>query len=158
MEQFVFGFCNTNNGGKEWHDLVADDAVLGYSASTPLELNKILELDFSLILDWYTDNRLTLNVKKTKIMFAGSKTMLSKFEDFNISREGGQIDFVSSFIYLGVILDQKWNWNIHVTSLLRKLGRWLSVLNRILRILDKRTRLAYFNGLVFPHLDYADTV
>ena len=25
-------------------------------------------------------------------------------------------------------------------------------------MLDKRTRLAYFNGLVLPHLDYADTV
>ena len=137
---------------------MADDAVLGYSASTPLELNKILQRDFSLISDWYTDNRLTLNVKKTKIMFAGSKTMLSKFEDFYFFREGEQIDFVSSFIYLGVILDQKWNWNIHVTRLLRKLGHWFSVLNRILHILDKRTRLAYFNGLVFPHLDYADTV
>ena len=34
----------------------------------------------------------------------------------------------------------------------------LSVLNRILHMLDKRTRLAYFNGLILPHLDYADTV
>ena len=25
-------------------------------------------------------------------------------------------------------------------------------------MLDKRTRLAYFNGLVFPHLDYADDI
>ena len=25
-------------------------------------------------------------------------------------------------------------------------------------MLDKRTRLAYFNGLVFPHLDYADAI
>ena len=25
-------------------------------------------------------------------------------------------------------------------------------------MLDKRTRLAYFNGLVLPHLDYADTI
>ena len=25
-------------------------------------------------------------------------------------------------------------------------------------MLDKRTRLAYFNGLVLPHLDHADTI
>ena len=61
---------------KESYDLVADDAVLVYSASTPLELNKILQRDFSLILDWYADKRLTLNVKKTKIMLAGSKMFI----------------------------------------------------------------------------------
>ena len=25
-------------------------------------------------------------------------------------------------------------------------------------MLDNKTRIAYFNGLVFPHLDYGDTV
>ena len=56
-----------------------------------------MQRDFSLILDWYADKRLNLNVKKTKIMCAGSITMLFKFEDFDFSLEGGQIDFVSSF-------------------------------------------------------------
>ena len=78
-------------------------------------------------------------------MLAGTKTMLLNIEDFDISR-------VSSFKYLGIILDQKWNWKIRITSLLRKFGDRLSVLNRILHMLDKRTRLAYFNGLVLPHL------
>ena len=78
--------------------LYADDAVLVYSASTPLELIRILQRDFSFMLDWYTDNRLNLNVKKTKIMVAGGKTMLLKFEDFDFSLEGGQIDRVSSCI------------------------------------------------------------
>ena len=32
------------------------------------------------------------------------------------------------------------------------------MLNRILHMLDKRTRLAFFNGSVPPHLDFADTV
>ena len=67
----------------------ADDAVLIYFATTPLELKKILQRDFSFISDWYTYNRLTLHVKKTKIMFVGSKTMLLKFEDFDFSLGGG---------------------------------------------------------------------
>ena len=44
--------------------LYKDDAVLIYAATTPLELNKILQRDFSLIQDWYSYIRLTLNVKK----------------------------------------------------------------------------------------------
>ena len=35
--------------------------------------------------------------------------MLSKFEDFDFSLEVGGIDGISSFKYLGTILDQKWN-------------------------------------------------
>lgn len=38
--------------------MYADDGALIYSATTPLELNKILQCDFSLISDWYTYNRL----------------------------------------------------------------------------------------------------
>ena len=43
-------------------------------------------------------------------MFVGSKTMLSKFEDFDFSLEGEKIDCVSSCKYLGVTVGQKWNW------------------------------------------------
>ena len=83
--------------------LYADDAELIYSATTPRVLNKILQRQFNLISDWYTYNRLTLKVKKTKIMFVGSKTMLSKFEDFDFSRGGGGgICYVSSLKYLGL--------------------------------------------------------
>ena len=96
--------------------LYADDAVL-IVASTPQELNDALRHDFTLISDWYTDNKLTLNVKKTKLMLSGSKTMLSPFNDFQFSDEG-QINRVSSFKYLGVLLDEKWKWKVHVNTYL----------------------------------------
>ena len=34
----------------------------------------------------------------------------------------------------------------------------LSVLNRIFYMLDSKSRIGYFNGLVLPHLDYGDIV
>ena len=42
--------------------------------------------------------------------------------------------------------------------MLKKLGHHLSVFNRIFYKLDNKTRIAYFNGLVLPHLDYGDIV
>ena len=86
-------------------------------------------------------------------MLAGSKTMLSKFENFEFLPDGGQINRVKSFKYLGVTVDEKWSWKCHIKTLLRKLGHRLSVFNRILHMLDRRTRMAYFNGLVLPHCD-----
>ena len=138
--------------------LYADDAVLFCDASTRQELQIALEREFTKISNWYTDNRLTINVKKTKLMLAGSKRMLSLFEDFELQSNGTQIDRVQSFKYLGVTMDSKWNWKPHISNLLKKLGHRLSLFNRIFHMLDNRTRIAFYNGLVLPHLDYADTV
>ena len=43
-------------------------------------------------------------------------------------------------------------------SLLQTLGHRLSVFNGIYHMLDKRSLMAYFNGIVLPHLNYADVV
>ena len=64
--------------------MYADDAVLFCDASTRQELQIALEREFTEISNWYTDNRLTINVKKTKLMLAGSKRMLSLFEYFEL--------------------------------------------------------------------------
>ena len=46
----------------------------------------------------------------------------------------------------------------HINSLLQKLGHRLPVFNRVYQMLDKRRLIVYFNGLVLPHLNYADVV
>ena len=84
--------------------------------------------------------------------------MLSKFENFESLPDGGQINRAKSFKYLGVTVDEKWSWKCDIKTLLRKLGHRLSVFNWISHMLDRRTRMAYFNGLVLPHCDYADIV
>jgi len=47
---------------------------------------------------------------------------------------------------------------MHVNGLLQKLGHRLSVFNRIYHMLDQKSLTSHFNGLVLPHLDYADIV
>ena len=81
--------------------LYADDTVFFCDASTRQELQIALEHKFTKISNWYNDNRLTINVKKTKFMLAGCKRMLSLFEDFELQSNGTQIDRVQSFKYLG---------------------------------------------------------
>ena len=91
-------------------------------------------------------------------MLLGGKTMLSSFSDFTFTTGEDQVNRVSFFNYLGVVLDEKWKWKMHVNSLLQKLGHRLSAFNRIYHMLDEKSLTAYFNGLVLPHLDYADVI
>ena len=69
--------------------------------------------------------------------------MLSQFNNFQFFADEWQIDRVPSIKYLGVVLDEKWKWKMHMNSLLQKLGHRLSVINRIYHMLDKRSLMAY---------------
>ena len=64
--------------------LYADDVVFFCDASTRQVLQIFLEREFTKISNWYTDSRLTINVKKAKRMLTGGKKMLSLFEDFEL--------------------------------------------------------------------------
>ena len=52
------------------------------------------------------ENKLAINVKKTKLMLAGSKTMLSLFNDFDLQ----------SRKFLGVTIDKKGSWKPSYTG------------------------------------------
>ena len=42
--------------------------------------------------------------------------MLSSLNDFRFSTDNVQVNHVSSFKYLGVVVDENWQWKIHVTK------------------------------------------
>ena len=88
------------------------------------------------------------------MMLAGSRTMLLTFQNFEFKLDNEPVSRVPEFKYLGIMLDEKWNWKSHISNLSQKLDYRLSHSTS----LDKNARLAYYNGLVLPHLDYADTV
>ena len=76
---------------------------------TAAELKEYLDTGFTQICTWYCENKLTLNVKKTKLMLTGIKNTLSTFENFEFKYDGVVIDRVKSFKYLGVTTDEKWS-------------------------------------------------
>lgn len=84
--------------------------------------------------------------------------MLLLFDDIDLQMNGTQVEHVQSCKYLAVIMDEKWSQKPYISNLLKKLGHHPSVFNRIFYKLDNKTCIAYFNGLVLPHLDYGDIV
>ena len=74
------------------------------------ELQAILERDFNLVGDCYSENKLAINVKKTKVMLAGSikkDRAFSSFDDVNLQMNGTQVELDSNVN----ILEKKWTQN-----------------------------------------------
>ena len=61
--------------------LYADDTAIFVRSQNVNEINRILNDELAKVSDWLNNNKLTLNVKKTKVMLFGSKIKLSRNND-----------------------------------------------------------------------------
>jgi len=110
------------------------------------------------IANCLNDNKLTLDLDKTKFMLIGSDFRLCKVNSISVSVCGTEVDGVESFKYLGVVLSSKFTWSEHVDHVIPKVNQRLGLLHRIKHLLPFSARLLYYKSLVLPIVDYADMV
>ena len=68
------------------------------------------------------------------------------------------LDRVTSFKYLGVVLNQSLTWADHIEALSNKIAQRIGLIKRIKHLLPVHARITLANCLVVPLFDYADSV
>jgi len=131
--------------------LFADDTTI-YSSNN--DLNQLLsrfESQLEPFLNWVKFNQLTINWKKTKIMF------LTKKSDFELPSEiqidGNLVEVVRTFKLLGVIIDDHLKFNEHIENMKKIVNRKLYSIKRIF-YLANNVKLQFFKSFILPHFDY----
>ena len=141
--------------------LFADDAVFIAGAKTVKILQRTLNQKVKCIFEWLITNRLTLNSSKTKYMIFHNKTdsktkrAIAKFK-LNVNKSC--IKQVTEFKYLGIIFDNKLNWQTHIDSLCVKLSRAAGVIYKLKRVAPKSVLKMVYYSIVDSHLRYGITV
>ena len=97
--------------------LYADNTVLYTHATSAQLAAEKLASALGGVVEWLDQSYLTLNVSKTKGMFF-SKTKLPT-PDVNICIKNEQIEIVTEFKYLGVLLDSNLNFKKHIKKMTR---------------------------------------
>ena len=138
--------------------MYADDTTLLISSSDPGTLQKELDLQLNNIINWFRLNKLTLNIKKTKLMLFGTKQNLTKFDDIKLNYDSEEIERVDKFKYLGVILDPTLSWDDHVQFLSNNVSKRIGVVCRVKYFLPPCTLNKLAKALVFPHFDQCSSV
>ena len=95
-------------------------------------------------------NKLTLNYSKTKSMLFSNKN--KERRDINIIIDSNEIECVTSFKYLGIIIDQKLSWDAHAKYLKTKLSQANGAIFKLRRFVSRKTMLSIYNSLVGSHL------
>ena len=136
--------------------MYADDTTLYVSGSSLNELQAKLQEDLNGISHWIKENRLQLNVDKTKLMIIGSKQRLRSCKDecIDIEYDGKKIERCTSTKCLGVIIDENLLWHDHVDSVCKKVFAGLAVLRRIRPFIDDNTLRLLYMSLVQSQMDY----
>ena len=110
--------------------MYADDTTIYFNLEyCPLH-NRHIEINTELdkVNTWLKVNKLSLNVEKTKRMIFHKRSHLNLMQ-FSINDI--DIDVVSHFNYLGIILDENISWKKHVAMITNKLSKISGVLHRL---------------------------
>ena len=68
---------------------------------------------------------------------------------------GNAIDYVSTFNFLGLIIDEHISFEPHIQSVSNRISRSLGILNKLKRFLPHHILLMLYNSLILPHLQYS---
>lgn len=134
--------------------LYADDTTQ-YSASiNPVTLEININSDISRLNDWFAQNCLRINGKKTQAMILGN----SNEHDFELLVGSEQIEIRPILKILGVTLDNKLTYQAHITEMLKKFFAKVAALRRIKKLIPPHTMVSLYKTYVLPHLEYCSPI
>ena len=141
-------------------NLYADDTALYIESPSYIELILSLRLELETLSQWMLANKLTLNVRKTKFLIFGTKPKLKKLPTvpLQLTINNQNIEQVSSFKYLGIILDDSLNFIEHIDHVYKKSCNKLGAIRKCRKHLNKGLSLMMYKSLVVPLIDYCDIV
>ena len=138
----------------------ADDSTLFNKLSIFLpedqdaSIYDIVNKELEKVCDWLCVNKLSLNVSKSKCMLFRSNKVAAAAIPPRFAINGETIELVSSFNFLGIVLDDTLSWDAHVKKVNSKVSRIVGVLKKIRRYTPLSVMKTLYNSLIMPHLNY----
>ena len=131
--------------------MYADDTTLYCNINQDIG-EEVINGELLKLWEWLGANKLSLNIAKTKYMvFHTSKRNVIypnlKFNNNNIER-------VTQFNFLGVILHSHMTWNKHINHISMKIAKSIGILYRLRNVYPESILITIYNTLILPHFHY----
>lgn len=130
--------------------LYADDIAIVYNADNIADIENQMNEDCQTIKTWMDKNKLTINTEKTKyIIFKIPDSTVT-----TIKYNNDIIERVHDTKYLGVSIDQKLNWKIHIKNIKSKTSAIAGIFRRIAPYVPHHVKKQIFYSLFHSKLTY----
>ena len=103
---------------------------------------------------WLKLNKLFINCSKSKVMHLGA----AREGISPIYMNGVNLEYVDSFKYLGVVVDERLTFKNHYNELLNNVSRKVQYFRRVGINLNKNTRIRVYKTIISPSFYYCPTI
>ena len=133
--------------------LYADDAVIFATGNNSDELSTKLQSSLNDISLWCDQNRINLNVQKTKLCCYGRRCKLKQFKILLKFRDKN-LNQCHQYNYLGITLDETMNLETNFNNIFKKFSYKVFQFTKIRRFLPEATRILVYKQTILPLVEY----
>lgn len=132
--------------------LFADDTAISYEARTVSELYRDMSYDLQQIMQYLENNLLALNLQKTKMMLFGKRDTPGATMELVIN--GAVIEEVESFKYLGVWIDNRLKWNVHIRETVASCSSLCGILRKLSHFVPQHVLVKMYFAFIHTRYQY----
>ena len=140
--------------------LFADDTSLFYAHKDIKVIEKVYNEELQHISNWLCANKLSLNVKKSKVLLYrpnNRKQHSNMEENIELKIDGANLEEVASAKYLGMYFDNKLNFSEHIKHIKTKLNKGNAILAKLRHFVPEETVKNVYHAHIESHLLYGLT-
>ena len=138
--------------------LYTNDTALYTPGKSEVDIMLNFRIELTVIDRWIRANKLTVNAKKTKYIFFGTKQQLKEKKDLRLEIGNEPLERVPVFKYLGVLIDKHITFNEHIDCVVGQASKKLGIFWKSREYLNRKTSVLLYKSLVLPHMDYCSLV
>ena len=131
----------------------ADDNTVTTVQPTQKLVVDLLQAESRVAIAWFTLNQMLANPEKFQAIFINCVE-----NDIEIKIDGIKLSSEDHVKLLGVNLDSKLNFEIHIQQICFKAGNHLNVLKRLSPFINCKDRMAIFRSFILYHLEFCSVV
>ena len=137
--------------------MYADDTVVYAQGGTVAEVQQTLQSCMDYVYEWCIQNRLYMNMKKTKTMWFEAKQLYNVANrDYEVIINGTVLSRVYSYLYLGVELDDNLTYDKHLTNVVNKTTQKLYIFRKVRKYISQSTAIIVYKQMILPLLEYCN--
>ena len=150
---YINDLCDVTENCKSF--LYADDTVLVSNEQDIYTTHMHLQSDLDNVANWCKGNKLSINIKKTKAMVIGTRTMVKKHRHIlKLKINGKPIDYVFQYKYLGITIDEILSFHSHLNNTIKLVAHKIFLLHKIRSYITENAAIKIYKAMILPYLDY----
>lgn len=134
----------------------ADDTVIYKKGERIREVIQVLENELNKAAEWYDNNGLEINERKTElvIFLSNNSRQKGKVKEIKLKIKGKEIRVTGETKYLGLTLEGNMSWNSQTNEIIKKIRSLMPIIRKIRDVINEPIKKEVYYAIIESRLKY----